>query len=135
MKKTIEIKHRYNGRVLFTHSCDYNTIALTVEAAVRAGADLTGAYLAGRNPAWARLSRADLVWADLADTCFDPNNKPNGICDGFKPDKTQAECDGGEEGFMVCEDFDWGKSLQWFDSEEEANEFIDGLLRDGFYNE
>ena len=65
MKKIIKIKH-INGRVLFSHECENNTIALTVEAAVRAGADLTWADLAGRNPAWARLSRADLVWADLA---------------------------------------------------------------------
>ena len=57
----IEISCRFSGSVLFSHEHDENTLKLTVEAAVKAGADLTGAYLAR-----AYLTGADLAGAYLA---------------------------------------------------------------------
>ena len=72
----IEIKCRFSGSVLFSHECDGNTIKITVEAAAKAGANLThanlagaylaGAYLAGANLAGANLTHANLAGAYLA---------------------------------------------------------------------
>jgi uncharacterized protein YjbI with pentapeptide repeats len=72
----IDIKCRFTGRVLFSHSAEGNTIRATVEAAVSAranltganltGADLTGANLACANLAGANLARANLTGANLA---------------------------------------------------------------------
>ena len=59
-KKTkIEIKSVF-GNVLFTHECEYNTIAKTVEEAVKSSADLSSANLR-----YANLRSADLRYADL----------------------------------------------------------------------
>ena len=72
----IDIKCRFTGCVLFSHSAEGNTIRETVEAAVSAranlthanltGADLARAYLAGANLAGANLTGADLARAYLA---------------------------------------------------------------------
>ena len=56
--KLFEIKHRISGSVLF--SLKTETLKLTLEAAVKAETDLTGAYLRG-----AYLTGADLTGADL----------------------------------------------------------------------
>jgi hypothetical protein len=56
--KLFEIKHRISGSVLF--SLETETLKLTLEAAVKTGADLTGADLTG-----AYLRGADLTGADL----------------------------------------------------------------------
>lgn len=56
----IEIKSRFDSRVIFSHDCENNSIRLTVEAAVKAGANLVGANLARAN-----LARANLTWANL----------------------------------------------------------------------
>ena len=61
----IEISCRFSGSVLFSHEQDENTMKLTVEAAVKAGAYLAGAYLAGAYLAGADLAGADLTGADL----------------------------------------------------------------------
>jgi hypothetical protein len=45
----IEIRSRFDGKVLFEHDCDNNTIRLAVEAAVKIGACLSGADLSGAN--------------------------------------------------------------------------------------
>lgn len=76
----IEIKHRYTGEVLFKHECDNNTIKITLEAAVKAGAylgyaDLRGAYLVdadliGGNLGYADLRCADLGGVDLSAVCL-----------------------------------------------------------------
>lgn len=55
----IEIKS-HSGGLLFSHDCEGNTLRRTVEAAVRARADLSRADLSG-----ADLSRADLIGANL----------------------------------------------------------------------
>jgi len=78
----IEIKSRFDASVLFAHEAEGNTLKITLEAAVKAranlagadladanlaGADLAGANLADANLAGAYLARADLAGADLAD--------------------------------------------------------------------
>ena len=59
----IEIKTRWSGSVLF--SLETDNIKLCIEAAVRAGANLSGADLSGANLSGANLSGADLSGADL----------------------------------------------------------------------
>jgi hypothetical protein len=76
--KLFEIKHRISGKVLF--SLKTETLKLTLEAAVKAetdltgadltgadlrGADLRGAYLRGADLRGAYLTGADLTGADL----------------------------------------------------------------------
>ena len=56
----IEIKNRFNGDVIFAHECDDNTIAITVQEAVKNKVSLRNANL--RN---ADLNYADLTYADL----------------------------------------------------------------------
>ena len=63
-----EIKHRWNGKILFNLEC--KSLRLCVEAAVNTGADLTGAdltgaYLKGAYLKGAYLTGADLTGADL----------------------------------------------------------------------
>jgi uncharacterized protein YjbI with pentapeptide repeats len=67
----IEIKCRFSGSVLFSHECEGNTIKITLEVAVVAGANLAsanlaGAYLAGAYLAGAYLAGANLAGANLA---------------------------------------------------------------------
>ena len=59
----IQIKSRFTAAVLFEHDCENNSIRLTLELAIKSGANLIGADLSGAN-----LSRADLSRADLSDT-------------------------------------------------------------------
>ena len=63
----IEIKSRFSGKVLFSHTCEGNTIKITLEAAIEADANLADAYLAGANLADANLADAYLADANLAD--------------------------------------------------------------------
>ena len=61
MKKIkLQIKNRWTGNILFEYEKEDNTIRQTIEKAVEAGADLTGAYLTG-----ADLTGADLTGAYL----------------------------------------------------------------------
>ena len=67
--KTIQIKNDEGG-VLFTHTCEGNNIQLTLELAIRfganlSGADLSGAYLSGADLSGAYLRGANLSCADL----------------------------------------------------------------------
>ena len=64
---TIEIECRLSGRILFSHEAEDNTTRLTLEAAVFADANLTGAYLVSANLADANLADANLAGANLAD--------------------------------------------------------------------
>ena len=66
----IEIKCRFSGSVLFSHDAEDNTLKLTVEAAVKAranlaGADLAGAYLDGEVLTKAPLSLLNMTWPVL----------------------------------------------------------------------
>ena len=63
--KTIEIKNRFTNEVIFSHSCENNTIKITVDQAVTSGADLRGADLRGAYLRGADLTGADLTDADL----------------------------------------------------------------------
>jgi hypothetical protein len=69
--KTIEIKN-LDGKILFSHSQDENTLKITLEKAVRDGVTLYGANLrdadlCGANLSDAYLRGADLRGADLSD--------------------------------------------------------------------
>ena len=76
----IQIKSRFTGTVLFEHDCEGNSVRLTLELAIKIGAnlidanliganligaDLSGAYLSGANLSRAYLIGADLSGADL----------------------------------------------------------------------
>ena len=65
----IEIKSRFDSRVIFSHDCENNSIKLTVEAAVRIRANLDGVYLAG-----AYLDGANLAGAYLDGAYLDGAN-------------------------------------------------------------
>jgi uncharacterized protein YjbI with pentapeptide repeats len=60
-----EIKHRITGAVLFSMECE--SIKLCVEAAVRAGCDLSGANLSDADLSGATLFGCDLSDANLSD--------------------------------------------------------------------
>ena len=60
----IEIKHRFNGSVLF--SCEAVSMKIAVKLAIEAGADLSGADLSRANLSGADLSRANLSEANLS---------------------------------------------------------------------
>ena len=62
----IEIKHRWNESVLFSHDQEENSLKITLETAVKAHANLTGANMAGANLAGANLAGANLAGANLA---------------------------------------------------------------------
>jgi len=70
----IEIKSRFDSRVIFSHDCENNSIKLTVEAAVRIRANLDGVYLAGAYLDGANLARANLVRANLDGANLDGAN-------------------------------------------------------------
>ena len=59
----IQIKSQVNDTVLFEHNCENNSMRLTMELALKSGADLSGADLSR-----ADLSRADLSRANLSGT-------------------------------------------------------------------
>ena len=61
----IEINCRFSGKVLFLHEAENNTTRLTVEAAVKAGANLAGANLDGETLTKAPLSLLNLTWPVL----------------------------------------------------------------------
>jgi hypothetical protein len=66
----IEIKNRYNGEVIFAHECDDNTIAVTVQEAVKKNvslryADLSNAVLSYANLRYADLRNAVLSYANM----------------------------------------------------------------------
>ena len=63
----IQIKSRFTAAVLFEHDTENNSIRMTLELAIKSGADLSGADLSYIN-----LTRADLSGANLsgADLCY-----------------------------------------------------------------
>ena len=61
----IEIKHIVTGAILFAHTADVNSMAVTVKAAVAASANLYGADLRGANLGGADLYGANLRGANL----------------------------------------------------------------------
>jgi hypothetical protein len=63
----IKILHRFTLAVLFEHDAEDNTMRLTVEAAVKSGADLSDANLRGANLRDANLRGANLGVANLRD--------------------------------------------------------------------
>ena len=67
----IEIKSWNTGKALFAWDCENNTIKLTMEAAVRAGASLDRASLVGASLVGASLDGASLVGARLVGASLD----------------------------------------------------------------
>jgi hypothetical protein len=63
----IEIKNRWTGTIIFEYSKENNTIKDTVEAAIKAKANLRWADLRWANLRWANLSEANLSEADLSE--------------------------------------------------------------------
>jgi hypothetical protein len=63
--KTIQIKS-ISGKVLFTYKCVDNTIAKTVEEAVKNSTDLNSADLSYANLSYANLRYANLSYANLS---------------------------------------------------------------------
>ena len=73
----IEIKNSLNGEVIFANECDGNTIAITVQEAVKQKVSLCSADLSSADLSSAFLRNADLRSADLssavlrnADLCY-----------------------------------------------------------------
>ncbi len=64
----IQIKARFTDSVLFEHDAEENTISITLQAAVKARANLDGAYLYGANLYGANLDGANLARANLYGT-------------------------------------------------------------------
>ena len=62
--KTIDIKNA-DGAVIFSHTCDRNTIRKTLEVAVSSGVSLFGAQLQGADLSGANLFGADLRFANM----------------------------------------------------------------------
>ena len=63
----ISIFNRFSPSVIFEHTVENNTLKLTLELALKSGADLYGANLRGANLRGADLRGADLRDADLRD--------------------------------------------------------------------
>ena len=90
----IDITCRFSGSVLFSHECENNTMRITVEAAVKAranlarayleGANLVGAYLEGANLEGANLEGAYLVGANLARAYLEGANLVGAYLEGAK---------------------------------------------------
>ena len=62
----IQIKSRFTAAVLFENDTENNSIRMTLELAIKSGADLSSADLSGANLSGANLSGADLSGADLS---------------------------------------------------------------------
>ena len=76
----IQIKARFSAAVLFEHEAENNNVSITLQAAVKAranldGANLAGAYLAGANLAGANLAGAYLAGAYLAGAYLQDKSK------------------------------------------------------------
>ena len=67
----IDITCRFSGSMLFSHECKNNTMRITVEAAVKAGANLYGANLVRAN-----LDGAYLAGAKIKDDCTLKGDRP-----------------------------------------------------------
>ena len=75
----IQIKSRFTGTVLFEHDCEGNSVRLTLELAIKSGAnlsdaDLSDAYLSGAN-----LSRADLALIDAHAEIWTPKEDASAV--------------------------------------------------------
>ena len=69
----IEIKSRFDARILFAHEAEGNTLKITVEAAVKARANLADANLADANLAGVNLAGANLAGANQMIDAGTPN--------------------------------------------------------------
>ena len=70
----IQIKSRFNAAVLFEHDCEKNSIRITLELAIKSGANLSDANLSDANLSRANLSGANLSRANLSDAYLSDAN-------------------------------------------------------------
>ena len=75
--KSIKIRNRWTGSVVFEYTKEENTITETVLEAIRRGANLCGADLRGADLCGADLSCADLRDANL----YDADLRGTNLCD------------------------------------------------------
>ena len=64
----IQIKSRFTAAVLFEHDTENNSLRITLELAIKSGANLSGANLISANLSGANLSGANLSGANLSRT-------------------------------------------------------------------
>ena len=88
----IQIKSRVNDTVLFEHNCENNSMRLTIELALKSGANLYGANLSGANLSRANLSRANLSGADLSGACLTNGEKLVGARPIFQVGPIGSRC-------------------------------------------
>jgi len=123
-----EIKHRFNGSVLF--QLETKSFKLCANAAVKSGADLRGAYLGGADLRGAYLRGADLGGADLRGADL----RDADLGDAYLGDKNNPILDikqigniGSRGGFTIA--FKCEKSIQikcgcWFGTIDEFAERV-----------
>ncbi len=70
----LSIMSRFNASLLFEYESEENSLKITLQAAVKSGADLYGANLRGANLRGADLYGADLYCADLYGADLDGAN-------------------------------------------------------------
>ncbi|MCA9404764.1 MAG: pentapeptide repeat-containing protein [Candidatus Omnitrophica bacterium] len=83
---TVQIRRRGNGKIIFEHTCEGNSVKVTLEHGVETGiyfadADLDGARLDGASLDGARLVGARLVGASLVGARLDVRVPPTGSHD------------------------------------------------------
>ena len=95
----IEIKHMWNDSVLFAHECEENSLKITIEMALNANTNLSGANLRSANLSGANLSGADLtpirddLWAVLSAAPLEVAGLISAIKDGRIDGSTyQGDC-------------------------------------------
>ena len=80
--ETIEIKNRFTNEVIFSHSCENNTIKITAEKAVEVRVNLEDANLYGARLEGASLDGASLIGANLYGASLDGASLDGASLDG-----------------------------------------------------
>ena len=88
---TVQIRRRGNGKIIFEHTCEGNSVKVTLEHGVETGiyfadADLDGARLDGASLDGARLDGASLVGARLDGASLDGASLVGASLDGASLD-------------------------------------------------
>ena len=107
MENTIDIKNWKTGEVLFSYTCEDNTIGKTVEEAVKQGVSLACANLgysdlSNLNLSNANLSYSRLVKSNLSNSNLDFSDLSNAILDNVKGLNNQCPKEGSFIGWKKC---------------------------------
>ena len=73
----IQIKHRYDGSILFEHECENNTIKNTLMQGIKAKANLRGCDLSYSNLSGCDLRNSNLRGCDLSNSDLSDSNLSN----------------------------------------------------------